>query len=890
MNDQSAVTTFLFTDIEGSSRLWEEHPEQMQRALQSHDRILRDAVIRHHGVVVKSTGDGIHAVFQDPLDALAATVDFQIALETPDASEGLQLRVRCGVHAGVIERRDGDYFGGVVNRAARIMNAAHGGQVLTSQAVAQLVQDRLPDGMSLRDLGALRLRDLAGAERVFQLQHAGLRPSFPALRSLETVPNNLPQQVTTFIGREREHGQIKAALKKTRLLTLTGIGGIGKTRLSLQVSADVVHDYADGVWLVELAPISDGNLVPQAVATILGVKEETGRSLTEALVACARERKLLLVLDNCEHLVSACAELARQLLQAGPGVSILASSREPLNIAGETIYTVPPLSVPGVDAGNATSSIMQFEAVRLFVERAMAMEASFQYSDHYMPAIVEICRRLDGIPLALELAAARVRALSVVEIAARVNDRFRLLTSGNRTAQPRQQTLRAMIDWSYDLLNDGERMLLRRLSIFAGGWTLEAAERVGSGEGVEESEVLDLLTDLVDKSLVTIDAEGGRFGLLETVRQYADERLNQVHEGDATRTRHLHYFVGLAEAARPELDGPDQSAWLTRVDLERENLLAAHAWCDHVPEGAALGLRLVHATQPYWFIRGLMDLGHRVTVAALARPGMQTRTLERSRGLFEAGQLCGFMGRYEEAKVLLEESLAIARDLGDRFRVAKALQPLAMTASGLGDLGAARRYVEEAVDLARALGDKHELATAVNGLAQLYRVEGSLDLAEPLYVQTIGLAREIEDRETMAIGLLNLAMVWIGRGAGALACGALAEAVALARALGSKPIGQGALDVASGLAAWQDAHQHAARWFGCAQAQMLQTGLQRDPTDQAFLFPLVDRSRTALGAAAFATAERVGGTLLYDGAIEEIRAWVAAVPATLDVSSAPRGP
>ena len=284
-------------------------------------------------------------MFQDPLDALAATLEFQLALETPDASDGLQLRVRCGVHAGVIERRDGDYFGGVVNRAARIMNAAHGGQVLTSQAIAELVQGRLADGMSLRDLGALRLRDLAGAERVFQLQHAGLRPSFPALRSLEAVPNNLPQQVTTFIGREREQVQINAALKTSRLLTLTGIGGIGKTRLSLQVAADVAHDYADGVWFVELAPITDGDLVPQAVAAILGVKEEAGRALTDALVACARERQLLLVLDNCEHLVSACAELARQLLQAGPRFSILATSREPLNIP-EKRSTVPPLSVP----------------------------------------------------------------------------------------------------------------------------------------------------------------------------------------------------------------------------------------------------------------------------------------------------------------------------------------------------------------------------------------------------------------------------------------------------------------------------------------------------------------------------------------------------------------
>ncbi len=890
MIDQPAVTTFLFTDIEASSRLWEEQPERMRLSLVRHDRILREAVLRHHGVVVKTTGDGLHAAFQDPRDAVVAAVHIQIALDEPASTDALALRVRCGMHAGVIERRDGDYFGSAVNRAARIMSAAHGGQVLVSQAVADLIRDRLPDGLSLRDLGAVRLRDLSSAERVYQVVHAKLRSDFPALRSLEAVPNNLPQQVTTFIGREREQEEVKAALKKARLLTLSGIGGMGKTRLSLQVAADVINDYSDGVWFVELAPITDSNLVPQAVASVLGVKEEAGRLVGEALVAYVRDRQLLLVLDNCEHLVSACAELVKQLLQAGPQVKILASSREPFNIAGESIYTVPPLSLPKPEGKISAETIMQFEAVHLFIERATAVKASFRHSDQFMPAIVEICQRLDGIPLALELAAARVRALSVEQIAARVNDRFRLLTTGDRTAQPRQQTLRAMIDWSYDLLTERERVLFRRLAVFAGGWTLEAAEAVASGGDVDEPLVLDLLTDLVDKSLVVIDAEGGRFGLLETVRQYADERLTQAGEGDAARTRHLDYFVSLAEAARPQLDGPDQATWLTRIDLERENLLAAHAWCDQAPDGATLGLRLVHAAHPYWFIRGLMGLGHRVTLAALARPGTQPRTLERSRGLFEAGQLCGFMGRYVEAKALLEESLAIARDLGDRFRIAKALQPLAMTASGLGDLAAARRYVEEAVELARALGDKHELATAINGLAQLHRVEGNLDLAEPLYAQAIALAREIGDRETVAIGLLNVAMVWIGRGAGERAYSALAEAVATALALGSKPVGQGALDVATGLAAWHGEHKRAARWFGSVQAQMAKTGLQRDPTDEAFLAPLVDRSRVTLGGTAFAAAERDGGALRYDEAIEEARTWLAAALELPTVNSAPTDP
>ena len=870
MNDQSAVTTFLFTDIEGSTRLWEEHPEQMQRALQSHDRILRDAVIRHHGVVVKSTGDGIHAVFQDPLDALAATVDFQIALETKDACDGLQLRVRCGLHAGVIERRDGDYFGGVVNRAARIMNAAHGGQVLTSQAVAELVQGRLADGMSLRDLGALRLRDLAGAERVFQLRHAGLRPSFPALRSLEAAPNNLPQQVTTFIGREREQGQIKAALKKSRLLTLTGIGGIGKTRLSLQVAADVINEFADGVWFVELAPITDGNLVPQVVATILGVKEETGRSLTEALVACARERHLLLVLDNCEHLVSACAELARQLLQAGPKFSILATSREPLNIPGETIYTVPPLSVPSLDGSMATDSIMRSEAVHLFVERAKAMKASFRHNDQDLPAIVEICRRLDGIPLALELAAARVRALSVEEIAARVNDRFRLLTSGNRNAQPRQQTLRAMIDWSYDLLHDRERTLLRRLSVFAGSWTLEAAECVGSSEGVEQSQVLDLLSGLVDKSLVMIDAEGGRYRLLESVRQYAHELLVKSGEAEDAAKRHLDFYLILSQGAFDGLNGPNQSAWLLRLDPERENLLAAHAWCMQAKEGGVPALRLVNGVKQYWVSRGQLGLRYRLTAEALTHPSAQARCVVRCHGLFNLGQACYFMGSYDESIKCLRESLAIARELAEYRRAEACLQLLGLASLGRGDMTAARGYLEEAVAQASEQGNRREIAAAMNGLAQFHRAAGELAAAQPLYEEVLRLALELRDVDIVAIAKLNLAMVAVCQGATDRARPMLLDTIAIALDGGSRPTGQSAVEVTAGMAASMERWEACARFFGAAEGQSSETGLHRDAADEAYLAPRVDSARNALGADRFGIAEAAGRSLSYEAALREV--------------------
>ena len=427
MHEPSAVTTVLFTDIEGSTRLWERDPERMRPALACHDAIARAAVEAHRGTVVKTTGDGIHAVFDDPLDAVEAALRLQQALEDPGATAGTPLRVRCGLHLGVVERRDHDFFGAPVNRTARIMAAAHGGQVLVSKAVADLIGSRLPAGVALKDLGVVRLRDLASPERVYQVTHPQLRRDFPALRSLESTPNNLPQQVTSFIGRERELAETKALLATTRLLTLLGIGGLGKTRLSLQAAVDVLDDYPDGVWFVELAPLTDAQLVPQAVASVLGVKEEAGRPVIEALMNYGRDRRCLIILDNCEHLVGACADLAKELLQSGPHLKILASSREPLHTPGETTYHVLPLAIPSAQEAFTPETLSRYEAVRLFVDRATAAQPAFRITLQNAPAVAQICHRLDGIPLALELAAARVRALSVEKIAERLSDRFRLL-------------------------------------------------------------------------------------------------------------------------------------------------------------------------------------------------------------------------------------------------------------------------------------------------------------------------------------------------------------------------------------------------------------------------------------------------------------------------------
>ena len=713
------------------------------------------------------------------------------------------------------------------------------------------------------------LRKLLGTQSVATVPGRGYRFTLEpetdeaaASCALPARRHNLPPQLTSFIGREQEIADVRRALAGKRLVTLTSVGGTGKSRLSLQVGSQLLDEFPDGVWFVELAPIADERRVPHAVASVLGVKEEAGRPVIEALVRFGRERRMLVVLDNCEHVLQACAELAKQLLQAGEHVKILASSREQLHVAGEAIYAVGALD----DA----------EAMRLFVDRTMSVQPEFEVTTQNSHHVAEICRRLDGLPLAIELAAARMRAMSVETVAARLNDCFRVLTGGDATALPRQQTLRASIDWSYDLLDIAERVLLRRLSVFAGGWTLEAVEAVAAGGDVEPTAVLDLLTHLVDKSLVEFDRKAARYRLLETVRQYARELLDASGESDDVRTRHLRYYVAFAEHARAELTGPAQGAWLVRLDLERENLLTAHAWCDQAMAGVELGFQLAYAVKLYWVNRGLMELGHRITVEALGRALDGRRDRTRCRALFDAGQLAYFMGRYREARGYLEESLAIAREIEDPLCVAKPLQPLGGACLGEGDVETARRHLEEALAQARKLGDKREIAGAQNALAQLYRVEGELDTAERLFEEVIASARELGDMESIAIGLLNRAMVAVSRRSSDAARTILVEVLAINDEIASRAVGQSVLEASCGLAALAHDWTRAARLFGAAEAQSALTGLHRDPADEAFLAPRVAATRKAMGEPEFARDESGGRALGYAEAIAETRAWLAA--------------
>jgi len=686
--------------------------------------------------------------------------------------------------------------------------------------------------------------------------------------------HNLPQQATTFVGREREIADVRKALGTTRLLTLVGTGGIGKTRLSLQVAADVLDGYPDGVWFVELAPLTDERMVAQAVASVLGVEEERGRSVVDALVEHVADRQLLLVLDNCEHLVGACAALAEQLLRSGPHVRILASSREPLRVSGEASFPVPALSVPASQGPVAVEALAQSPAVRLFVDRATAVTPAFRLTDRNAGAVAEICRHLDGIPLAIELAAARVRALSVETIAARLGDRFGLLTGGSRAALPRQQTLRALIDWSHDLLTEPERVLFRRLAVFAGSWTLEAAEAIGAGDGLQPGDVLDRLTALVDKSLVTLDPETGRYGLLGTIRDYAHERLETSGEIEPVRSRHLAFYLGLVERAKPELAGSNHAAWLARLDPERENLLAAHAWCDHAEGGADFGMRLGNAVKAYWFSRGLLGLGRRVTEEALARTGARQRNLGRCAMLAAAGQFAYLMGRYVEAEGHLRESVAIAREIGDRRRLAAALPTLGLAYLGQGNPAKAREHLEEALAVSRELGDKAHTAVGLNALAEFHRLQGNPDMARPLHEQVLALARELKDADGVATCLLNLAMGAIGTGSAESAREMLVEALAIAEEINSELAQHGALEISAGLAVLVGELEGAARFYGAAQAHLEQVGIRREPADEAFLAPLIARARAALGTVAFSAAEAAGRALSHEEAMAQAHAWL----------------
>jgi predicted ATPase/class 3 adenylate cyclase len=731
--NEPLLSTFLLTDIQGSTRLWEDHPAEMGEALALHDGILRAAIAAAGGDVVKTMGDGMLAVFDGTIAAVSAAIDAQRALR--DTSWGITgpLRVRMAIHAGTAESREGDFFGQALNRDARILAIGHGGQILLSAVAAALTRDRLPAGAELRDLGSHRLRDLDRPEQVFQIAIDDLPRDFPALRSLTSRRSNLPLPLTSFVGRERELAEVERLIERGRLVTLIGTGGTGKTRLMIEVAGRVAPRFEDGVWLAELAALGDSGEIGPEIGRALGVAALPGRDALDHVVEFLMSKDLLLVLDNAEHLIDGVARVAERVLAAAPGVRILATSREALAVAGEAVVQVPSLTCPPRTAGSlrhedaSLADAGATEAVRLFEDRASAVLPSFTVTDANVQAVAEICTRLDGIPLAIELAAGRVSAMSPEEIASGLGDRFRLLTGGRRTAVPRQQTLTALIDWSWDLLGDADRRLLRRLSIFVGGWTSAAAANIAgdADASVGAMDTIDALTRLVDRSLVIVDrGPTTRYRMLETIRQYARQQLIASGEAADIGGRHLRFFGAMADTAATEVRGPAMVDWLDRLDSEIENLGAALEWALETDPDAAV--RMSIALLDYWIARVPSPENSARIVAAieagrqiLAGPPEPTRDQKilTARLLGMAARKWSLSGGADIGLGWAEEAIALAQELGDPRALTDAMLGHTTARIFTGARGDIRGWLEEVIRQGTAIGDWFSVAFATSGVA-----------------------------------------------------------------------------------------------------------------------------------------------------------------------------
>ncbi len=712
--------TFLFTDIEGSTALLGRLREDVYaQVLAGHHALIRSALAAHDGSEANTMGDGFFAVFSSPRGCVAAVLQMQQALQGHAWPGGERVRVRMGIHCGDAARTETGLVGLEVHRAARVAAVGHGGQVLVSESAAVLVRDGLPPGAALADLGVHRLKDLGRPERIFQLHAAGMRAEFPPLRSLgnPALPNNLPVQLSGFIGRDREVAEVRALVESGRLVTLTGAGGAGKTRLGLQVAAELLDGSGDGVWLAELAAVTDQDAVPAAICDALRLAVDPGRPSLEALLDALALQDVLIVVDNCEHLIGGCAKTAEAIVRHCPRVHLLATSREPLGVGGERIYRVPSLSLPG--PGDSAPAPGSSDAVALFAERARAHGVVLDVDGPAGPLVVSVCRRLDGMPLAIELAVARLRSMSLAELGDRLDQRFRLLTGGSRTALERQQTLAATVGWSYSLLTGAERVLLGRLSVFAGGFGLDAAEAVcGSGD-LDVLDVAALLGSLVDKSLVVAEPAGEslRYRLLETIRLFAAERL--VEAGDdqaaAVAAAHCAHFLAVAETAAGYLTGPEQGIWLARLDADQANLRRAAGYAAGRPDGTALVLRLGAALGwRYWLARSREQEALGLLVPVLRRPDAGADPALFAAALIAASAVACYVD-VPMARQLADQAVQVTRPLGDERLLCRALGVLCDAHFFAGEPQAARPFAQEAVELARPLGDDVLLAESLTG-------------------------------------------------------------------------------------------------------------------------------------------------------------------------------
>jgi predicted ATPase/class 3 adenylate cyclase len=870
----TGTVTFLFTDIEGSTKLWERYPEAMQAAIARHDEILREVMDSGGGFVFKTVGDAFCVAFSSANHALEASLAAQRALLSEEWEQTGPLRVRIALHTGSADERGGDYFGPPVNRVARLLSAGHGSQVLLSTATQELVRDAMPEGAKLRDLGERRLKDLFRPEGVFQAVTPGLPSSFPPLKTLDARMNNLPAQPTPLVGRERELGEVLDLLRGegVRLLTLTGPGGIGKTRLGLQIAAELLDEFEDGVFFVALAPITDPALVASAIASPLGVVETGERPLKEGLETYLRDKELLLLLDNFEQVLGA-APLVGELLSECPRLEVLATSRSVLRVYGEQEYPVPPLELPRPGRLPPIDRLSQYEAVRLFIERAKAARPDFSVTDENAPAVAEICARLDGLPLAIELAAARIKLLPPRAMLERLGSRLKLLGGGARDLPERQRTLRGTIEWSHALLEEGEQVLFTRLAVFAGGRTLEAIEAICDAKGDLPVDTLDGVSSLLDKSLLRQEEgpEGEpRFVMLETIHEYARERLEASGEAEEVRRLHAEYFLALAEGAEPELSGPDQLACLERLEAEHDNMRAALQWSlEKEPETA---FRLAGMLARFWEIRSYFSEGSRWLEAALrqsGRPDTVTEAATRAKLLSEAGTFAYYRTDFDHATALHGEALELYRELGDDSRVAFALMCLGAQYGEKGDHERGAPFLEEALALSRRIGDKRNTAGTIHNLAEVERQRGNYERAKALGMESIALWREIKDdyNLSMVVGWVGLLTVF-RLDEYDLAEGFLKESLTLNREIGSWEYFAYSLEGFAGLAGAKAQEGRAARLWGAAEALRKAISAPLSIEGRLYFERSMAAARAQLGEAAWEAAFAQGMAMAPEEAAE----------------------
>jgi predicted ATPase/class 3 adenylate cyclase len=865
----SGTVTFLLTDVEGSTALWEEAPEAMPAALARHDALFEAAVAEHRGVHIRPRGEGDSrfAVFDSAPDAIAAAIGIQRALAAEPWPTPRPIKVRIGIHTGEAELRDGDYYGSAVNRCARLRNLGHGGQVLLSEATTVLTREQLPRGATLLGLGQHRLKGLTQPEHVFQVAVPDLPSDFPSLVSLDARPNNLPTHPTALLGRERERAEIRALFQgDTQLVTLTGPGGTGKTRLSLQVAADLLDDFEHGVFVVELASIVDPVLVSSIIAQVLGLRDVGGRPVLDRLKEYLRTRTVLLVLDNFEQILAA-APVVADLLASSSHLRMLVTSREPLRLRGEHEYAVPPLTLPDGRHPPTPEVLREYAAIALFLERAMAIRPDFAVTSDNAPAIIEICTRLDGLPLAIELAAARVRLLTPQAMAGRLQHRLPLLIGGARDLPTRQQTLRGTIAWSYDLLHEPERRLFRRLSGFMGGWTLEAAETVCGSDGDVGIDILDGLESLITKSLVRRDdgADGEpRFGMLETIREYGLEQLAQAGELDELRRWHAEYFLDLTEQAVPRLRGAEQRAWLDRLEAEHDNLRAALDWSVTADRQMNVALRLSGALAWFWAARGHISEGRRWLGRTLTAPSAQPTP--RLEALYGAGWLAHICYDSTAARQYLHTALALAREHDDRWSTAWTLHLLGRVAYYSSDARTARERGEQSLEVAREVGDEWLIAWALHLLGLAAHISDDYTTARGYYEAVLAIRRRLGYQEGTGMCAFLLGLVAYRQADYAAARTLTREALLIFRDLGAKWTIQNTLASSAALAALTQP-ELAVRLAGATQALGESVAVPPIPLVLGILKPALERTRAELGETRYSAAWAEGRAMTLEQAV-----------------------